>query len=160
MLRAVLSVIIGFLVLTILVVIGFSISYLALGQDGTFEGDGWEVSSMWIILTSIAGLIAALGGGALCAVIAPRGSKAPLVFIAIIFIFGIGEAIYKHAVAYPANETEAPPRSESITMQEAANYAREPIVVSFLNPFIGAIGIFLGARLTGRQKAMTTPPSS
>ena len=148
MLRAIIGVIVGFITMAVLVMVGFAAVYSALGADRVFQEGAWAVTGQWISLTSGVGLIAAIAGGVLCAVIAQRGSMAPAALIVVIVVLGVGEAAYKHGVVYKG---ELPPREDEITMAQATNNAREPLYVSLLNPVIGAVGVFLGSRLTGRS---------
>ena len=69
MLRAILSVIAGYFAMFMIVFLSFSAAYLALGVDGTFQPGTYEVRAVWLVISFVLGLLAAMAGGWLCAAI-------------------------------------------------------------------------------------------
>ena len=78
MVRNILGVVLGYVPMFAFVFITFTILYIILGADGAFESGTYEVSIIWIIISFILGLVAALLGGYLCVLIS-KNQKAALV---------------------------------------------------------------------------------
>ena len=66
MVRKILGVIAGYLAMAAFVFLTFSILYALLGAENTFEPGSYKVSSTWLVLSIILGLIAAIIGGYIC----------------------------------------------------------------------------------------------
>lgn len=85
--RSILAVIAGYIAMFIIVIVGLSIAFIAMGVDRTYQPGTNEVSMAWIVVMLIIGLVAALVGGCTCRVIARR--PRPVMALAIlILIFG------------------------------------------------------------------------
>jgi hypothetical protein len=141
MLRAIGAVLAGYAVMFVLVFLTFSGLYLALGADGAFEPGTYDVSSLWLVSSTILDVVAALAGGLTCALIA-RGGRAPLALALLVLALGL-------VMAIPVLQASAAsePRSASVPNLEAMMKARTPVWVAFLTPLIGAIGVLAGAAL-------------
>jgi len=131
------------------VFISFTVLYLILGADGSFESGTYEVSIVWIIISFIFGLAAAVLGGYLCVLIS-KNNKAVLVLAALVLIFGI-------AIAIPALGESADDvyemRNNDVSNMAAMQNAKQPDYMLILNPIIGALGVFAGSKL---KKGKTT----
>lgn len=147
MLRSILSVIAGYLVMAIVVMITFSLTYLAMGAEGAFKPGSYDPSLLWIVISFVLGLIAAVLGGLVCAVIA-RSPRPPLVLAAVVLVLGLLLAV---PVLIEDRGGEPPVRSGDLDNFEAMNSARQPLWVALLNPLVGAAGTLLGARLKRRK---------
>jgi hypothetical protein len=149
MLRAIGSVILGYLVMAVTVFVTFSIAYLLLGTEGAFKPGSYDVSLLWMVLSIALSFAAAVLGGFVCAAVA-KTSTPPKVLAAIVLILGL-------ALAVPAltQGDVSPPRSESLGNIEAMQNAQQPIWMALLNPLIGAAGVLVGAR---RRRRNTAPP--
>ncbi|MCB1023541.1 MAG: hypothetical protein KDB79_04070, partial [Acidobacteria bacterium] len=101
----------------------------------------YQVSDLWIVLTLVLGLFAAIFGGFLCRMIS-KSSGAVQIFAAIVLILGIAMGI-SEAMTEKTNEV----RSGSVTNVEASRRSEQPIWVAFLNPLIGAFGILIGGKV-------------
>jgi len=145
MLRKVLAVIVGYLVLALFTGGTFAAAFAMLGMDGAFKPGSWEPSATWLFISFVLGGIAAILGGLVCAWIA-RSLGTATVFAGIVLVLGL-------ALAVPALLQEAPveARPATATIADAAGNARQPSWVSLLNPFVGAAGILLGARLRRQE---------
>jgi hypothetical protein len=145
MLRKVLAVIVGYLVLALFTGGTFAAAFAMLGMDGAFEPGSWEPSGTWLLISFVLGATAAILGGLVCAWIA-RSRATAMVFAGIVLVLGL-------ALAVPTLFQDAPvtARPATATMQDAAGNARQPAWVSLLNPFVGAAGILLGARLRRQE---------
>jgi hypothetical protein len=148
MARAVLGVIVGYIVMAVLVVIMFSVAYLGMGTDRAFKTGTYDPSLLWIVVSLVLGLIAAIAGGWVCAMVARPGSKAPKVLAGIVVVAGL-------AMAGLSAAKQPPPevRSGAVSNFEAMQRARTPLWVALTNPIVGAIGIVIGAGLRGRPPA-------
>ncbi|MBM4109337.1 MAG: hypothetical protein FJ255_11125 [Phycisphaerae bacterium] len=64
--RAILAVIVGYIVMAAVVFGLFTGAYPLLGADGAFKPNSWEVSTTWLAASFALGLIAAVMGGLVC----------------------------------------------------------------------------------------------
>ena len=115
--RSIGAVAVGYLVMFVLVFASFSGAYLAIGADGAFQPGTYQVSILWIVVSIVLGIVAALAGGFVCATIAP-GGKAPMES----WIWDV-------------------PHMEELMM------GRSNVRVDFLKPALGAAGALAGAKL-------------
>lgn len=143
MVRNILGVILGYVAMFAVVFITFTILYFILGADGSFEPGTYEVSLIWIIISSILGLAAALLGGYLCILIS-KNNKAAMVLAGLVLVLGIAMAI--PALSDSTNEIQEM-RSADVPNMEAMQKAKQPPIVLLLNPIIGALGVFAGSKL-------------
>ena len=141
MFRSIAAVVVGYLVMFLLVFTLFTAAYLAMGTEAAFTPGTYEVSTLWVVISFVLGLVAALVGGYVCAAIARRG-KAPLALAAL--VLGLGLLFAIPVLTAPQAST---PRAGRVPNLEAMQNARTPGWVALLNPFVGAVGVLLGARL-------------
>ena len=137
------SVVLGYVVMVIMVFVLMSLVWMVVGASGAFQAGSWDVSAGWIVGSIIVGLVAAIAGGYVCALVAkdPRGPKALLV---VVVVLGILFAI---PALTGGGEVPTIPRTDTISMMDAMQNIQQPVWVALLNPIIGAIGVFIGARL-------------
>ena len=141
--RAIGGVIVGYLVMFVIVFSTFSVAFLAMGTDGAFQPGSYEVSMLWIVISIILGIAAAVAGGYVCALIA-RGA-APVKWLAgLVVILGILSAI---PALMPPDPSLPTARDAALGNMEAMMNARTPAWIALLNPVIGAIGVMMGGRL-------------
>lgn len=143
MVRNILGVVLGYVAMFAFVFISFTVLYLILGADGSFESGTYEVSIVWIIISFILGLAAAVLGGYLCVLIS-KNNKAVLVLAALVLIFGIAMAI--PALGESADDVYEM-RKNDVSNMEAMQNAKQPAYMLILNPIIGALGVFAGSKL-------------
>jgi len=67
MLRAILSVIAGYVTMFMVVMATFSVAFLALGTERAFAPGSWDPSVLWLVVSFALGLLAAVVGGWVCA---------------------------------------------------------------------------------------------
>ncbi len=146
MLRAVASVIVGYIVMAAIVMISLTGLYLALGTDRSFESAAWTPSKLWIAIMIVVGVVAALVGGLTCKAIA-RSNKPPRVLAGIVLALGILMAVL--AMGKPA---PAEPRGPEVSNIDAMNKAVTPTWVNLANAFIGFLGVMVGAGI-GKEHA-------
>lgn len=144
--RAILAVVLGYLTMAVIVFVCFSVAYQVLGADGSFEEGRFASSMAWNAMSIVVGLVAAWFGGMICARVAPR--PRPLyALIILVLVFGALSAFMA------MNEDKIPgSRSGDVGQFEAMTKAVMPVWISFLNPIIGAIGLFIGGSRARRGK--------
>ena len=146
--RAIAGVIVGYIVMFAGVFVTLSIAWSVLKADGAFlEAPSWEHSTTWIAVSLVLGLAAAIIGGFVCALIAVKGSKAPIALAVFVVIMGAISAAVQLAKQNSAEPP--PPRTAETTMFEAIQSAQVPMLSLIGNPIVGAIGALIGARLRG-----------
>lgn len=145
MARSISAVIAGYVAIFIIVTAVFEAAYLAMGTERAFQPGSWEVSALWIGVSIVVGLAAAVAGGAICAAIAKTG-KPPRVLAALVLVFGIALAV---RVARAKEPDE--PRIGEVSNVEAMKKAKQPVWIAFLNPFLGAAGVLIGERLLRKK---------
>ena len=152
MVRAILSVIVGYIVVFVVVFAAFTVIFLAMGPDRAFQPGTYQVSTMWIVIGIGVGLVAAILGGAVCALMA-RTATPPKVLAAIALVLGLLLAV---PVFMDAGATTPTTRPATVSNMEAMMNAREPKISAILDPFIGAVGVLIGAAMA-RKKSMAAP---
>ena len=147
MVRAVVAVVVGYVVMFALVFVTFIAAYLALGTDRVFQTGTYDVSAVWLAVGFALSVLAALVGGYVCAWIARR--RGPAVALAgLVLVLGLAMALMG-ALAPPADRPAT--RTADVGNMEAMKYGRTPTWIALINPLIGSAGVLMGARL--REKA-------
>lgn len=142
------GVIVGYVEMIAFVFISFSVLYLILGTEGSFEPGTYEVSPAWIVMSIILGLIAAALGGYFCTLIA-RSKKPAIVLAGIVWLLSIIMAIPSLGAT---EEGIIKKRSTDVSNEEAMQNAKQPVALLLLNPFIGALGVLGGSKLHKNKK--------
>ncbi len=135
-----LAVVASYLVIGITIMVTFSLSYFILGAEGSYQEGSWNISTTWVILSIAAGLGAAWLGGKVCTRIAGN-FVAPKYLIALIVVLGIATAMTTNPAEMESVRETAPP------MFEAMRSSIQPIWLTWLNPFAGALGVAFGSGL-------------
>jgi hypothetical protein len=144
--KAVLAVIVGYLVMFVVVFVSFSLAYLVLGAERSFQPGSYDVSTNWALLSIALGFIAAVLGGMTCARIAPW--RGPLLSLCIVLlVFGAFSAIGT------AGQEEPGPRGPEVGNLEAMMDARPPAWIAYVNPLVGIAGVLIGGRRALRSRA-------
>ena len=142
-LRNVLAALLGYVVIVVIVFAALSLMWTLLGPDGAFQSESYAVSGVWVTGSIVLGFVAALVGGVVCAR-AAADSRAELILIGLIVILGVMAAL-------PETAEVASPRPEDIAMADAMMSAQMPRWVAWLNPVIGALGVWLGGAIGARR---------
>jgi len=148
MVRNILGVVVGYLAIFAFVFLSFTGLYFILGANGAFESETYEVSLVWIIISFILSFVAAVLGGFLCKLIS-KNHKAALSLALLVFILGIVFAI----PSLSAGDDVVEMRKQDVSNFEAMQNAKQPPIVSILNPIIGALGVVLGSKLKKSEEA-------
>lgn len=149
MARTIGSVILGYLVMVIVVFATFSLAYRVIGVEGSYQPGTYDVSMLWIVVSIVLGIAAAILGGFVCARVA-HSPVAPKALAGVVLILGLGMAIA--AAAGGGAEDREEIRPAEVSNIEAMQNSQTPIWVQFLNPLIGAAGVLYGAGLARKSK--------
>lgn len=139
MLRAIGGVIGGYITIAIFLTAVFLGVYLALGVERVFQPDSYEVSTLWLVISTVISLCSAIAGGYVCAAIG-RSHRACRVLALIVAVLSIVFCLPKMHENFHVRAGEVP------TLQ-AMQLAQVPAWMHVLNPVIGAAGVLLGARM-------------
>lgn len=149
MLRNVVGIVLGYVVMAAVVFIGLTAAWFAMRADGAFRPGVYDVSPLWIAVSLVVSVVAALLGG----VVVRRVSHsvgATYVLAGLVIVLGIVAAL----PVLTGDATEVATRTGVPSMTEAMRQARTPLWVALLNPVIGAIGVLLGGgAFRGEQAA-------
>lgn len=148
MARNIIGVIVGYIAMFAFIFLSFTILYLILGADGSFEPGTYKVSSTWLILSFILGFIGALLAGYICTIIA-KNAKAAIWLAGIVIVLGIIFAL--PGLNVPEEELNKV-RTEDVSNMEAMQNAKQPPLALILNPLLGAFGVWAGSRMK-KQKS-------
>ena len=141
MLKAVLAAIVGYIVMVVVVFTTFSGSYLAMGADGAFRPGTYDVSLLWIVVSLVLAIIAAVIGGTVASRIGgPTGVK---VLAGLVVVLGLLSAL---PVLSPETDPRPKVRTDAVGNMEAMTNARQPAWNALLMPFLGAAGVLAGGR--------------
>jgi len=115
-----------------------SLRGLPLGPSRAFPPGTWGVGGGWVLGCIVLGVVGAYVGGRVCARVA-NDARGATILIAIMIVLGVVSALLPVDVA-------TGPRPDDVSMFEATTGAIQPAWLSWLNPLIGVVGIWLGSR--------------
>ena len=141
MLRNILAAIVGYVAMAALLFVLFSLLWLTVGPSRAFEPGSWEVPVGWAVMQLVLGLVGAYVGGQVCARVA-HDARGATILIGLVIVMGVVNALISPEMA-------AGPRPDEVSMMEATAGARQPGWFLWLNPVIGAVGVWFG---TGRLR--------
>jgi hypothetical protein len=142
MIRAILGVIVGYVVMAVVLFCSLTASYLFLGADRTFQPGSYEVTGMWLAFFLGFSFIAALVGGKVCRIVG-GGWLAVMGLVAVVVVLGGVSAIYATLAAAGSAPVS---RTGGTSNLQAMMNAKQPLSVSFALPAISAVGVLLGGR--------------
>lgn len=151
MLRNILSIIVGWFTMAVLVFILLSITYLVLGTKGTFQPGTYDASMTWLITGLIVGIVAAAGGGIVCALIA-RNQTSPRVLAVVVLVVSLLVSGPRLVAETP--ESEERPEGE-VAMFDAMDRCEQPKWFLVTTAVTGAIGVLIGAALVPGKRPPT-----
>jgi predicted anti-sigma-YlaC factor YlaD len=146
MVRNILAVVAGYATLALLIFVTFTLLYLMLGADRSFEPGSYDASALWVLTSFPLGVATSVAAGYVCAALA-RGGRAPQVLAGVVLVLGLLFAI----PVLRAADAPSPPRAGGVSNMEAMRQARQPEWVHLVNPFVGAVGVLVGAGLRRRR---------
>ena len=138
MLRNILAAIVGYVAMAAVLFALFSLLWVALGPSRAFQPGSWDVSAGWALGSVVLGFVAAYIGGRACAGVA-HDARAATILIALVIVLGVVNALM------PV-ETAAGPRPDDVSMMEATAGASHSAWFLWLNPLLGAVGVWFGSK--------------
>lgn len=147
MARAIIGVIVGYVVMFILNFLGFVALYAVFGPDHAFKPGLYLASNRWIAISFVIILITGTIAGLICAAIA-KGGKAPFALAIVVIVLGLLLAI---PAMMKAQTNAKLVRPGSVPQMEAAQKAYWPTWTPFTFPIISAIGVLIGGKLKRRS---------
>lgn len=146
MIRAIVSVVVGYLVMALILVVVFGVVMVSLGPEGTYTpGTYWTTGKVNAIVL-VGGTVGAVAGGFACALIA-RSLRPLFVLAGIVLVFGLVSAGLNMAKPDPAPPTGAPTFEEGMTRGKQPNWFALAVALT------GPTGLLVGGRLRGRGAA-------
>ncbi len=150
MLRAILSVIIGYVASVVWVTITMTVAWFALGTDFAYIEGTYETTISWSVIMLVLGAIGAVIAGLVVASIA-RTATPVKVLAGIVLVLGLVMAVYYQVGDATADEAGQAVPVEELTMWEAATVAQPPAWYSYGIPIVGCAGIIIGGRMRRRS---------
>ena len=147
MARSILAVVAGYATLALVIFVTFTALYLVLGAERSFAPGSYDASTLWVAASFPLGVAASVAAGFVCASIA-RGRRAPQVLAGVVLILGLLFAV----PVLRAASAPSPVRTGDVSNMEAMQAARQPRWVALANPFVGAVGVLVGAGLRRRRR--------
>jgi ABC-type uncharacterized transport system permease subunit len=147
MARSILAVVAGYATLALGIFVSFTLLYLLLGADRSFEPGSYDASALWVATSFPLGVAASVAAGFVCALVA-RGGREPQALAGVVLVLGL---LFAVPVLRAAN-TPSPARPGNLSNMEAMHGARQPKWVALANPFVGAVGVLVGAGLRRRRR--------
>ena len=138
MLRNIIAAVVGYIAIIAVLFALSSLLWLALGPSSAFQPGTWEVAGGWILGSIAIGFVGACVGGRVCAQVAQDAGGA-MILIGILLVLSVV------SVMIPV-EAATGPRPDDVGMLEATASARQPAWLTWLNPLIGVVGVWLGSR--------------
>jgi len=144
--RAIASVIVGYVVMALVVFVSFTLAYVLMGADRTYQPGVYDVSTLWIVVAILLTIVAAIAGGYVAASIA-KTSTPIKVLIGLVVVLGFGSVL----MAQGGTDDDRPVvRDTNPTVWEAMSASRQPLWIALLNPLLAVGGILYGASLKKR----------
>ncbi len=141
MLRNILAAVAGYIAMAAVLFALFALLWLTVGPSRAFEPGSWDVPASWVLVQLVLGFVGAYIGGQVCARLA-RDARGATILIGLVIVLGVVRALM-------APETAAGRRPDDVSMMEATAGALQPAWFNWLNPVIGAIGVWFGSRKRG-----------
>lgn len=151
MARNILSVLAGYVVMFVFVMVTFSLVWVGLGSGFAFEAGSTRVTTGWVVIALVLSFIAALAGGWVTSKIAMPPGRTPVIALAaLVLVLGI-------IAAFSAVNREIPPLPDRpLSTMEAASYAESPDWYHYSIPIIGVAGVLLGGSIGRRRELAAT----
>jgi len=147
MARSIFGVIIGYVVMAVTIMVTFSIVYIIIGTEASYKPESFEVSTLWIIISIIVSLFAAVIGGFVCSLIS-KNTKTSLILAAVVLVLGIALAIPEQT---HSDEGVPQVRTGDVSIIDAMSKSKQPDWITIITPLIGAVGVVWGGRLKKQE---------
>ena len=156
--RAIAGIIVGYVVIFVWVLVTMAVALMVLGRSFAYEEGTLEVTVGWSLVAIALGLVGAILGGLVTALIAPSPRRTPVKVLAgILLILGLALAVLHVFVDDPMAEPPKP--VAEMTMFEAASESIAPAWYNFAIPLVGCAGVLIGGGLK-RRPGDSGPPAA
>ena len=142
MVKIIAGVIVGYVVMLMLVVVLGVTLFMMLGAERAFAPGAYTPSALWIVLALLCALLAAIAGGWACAAIGGAGT-APKILAMLVFVLGL---LFVYPALNPGADLRPTTRMSGEDLMVSMQNARQPVWVAVMNPFLGVVGVIIGAR--------------
>jgi hypothetical protein len=132
----------GYIVMFLVVFLLMTLGWMALGAGGSFRPGSWETTAVWVALTLVVDVLAALGGGYVAMLIAKR-PLGPQILAGLVVVLGLLMSI----PMFTSDPSALGPRPDVVTMMDAMNKAQQPLWLVIANPILGGVFALVGGRL-------------
>lgn len=141
MLKAFGGLVAGYIAMAICTAVVFMAAFLALGIERAFQPDSYEVSTLWLVISTVISFGSAMVGGYVCVAIS-RSMRACQALAVVVVVLGL-------LLCLPAMKRGNGPnvRAGEVPSLEAMQLGVAPIWAHLLTPILGAVGVLLGARM-------------
>ena len=140
------AVVLGYMAMFVTVFVCLTAAYAVMGADGAFEPGSFEVTMPWIVVMFIVNIIAGIIGGIACAKVSNYSKRAVQSLMLLIVLLGLFLAF--SVMNAPAEvDAELVVRDPDIKMSDAMMSAEKPTWMLFADPFVGVLGILIGAMI-------------
>ena len=147
MLKSILSVVVGYLVMAVVVMITMSLLWAVAGSDFAYYEGTTRATTAWSVIGLLLSCVAAVAGGYVARTIAPTPT-AVRVLAGIILALGLVMAVAHLSVDDPTGTEALAERSiDELSMFEASAETVAPAWYNFFIPLVGAAGVIYGGRL-------------
>ena len=138
--RVVGAVIAGYVAMMIVIFAVSTGMWLLLGPSGAFQAGSWRTSAVWVLLSAVCALIAAVPASRLAALIAQGDRRALQGLVLLILVLGLVFAI----PVITRTQGTIVGRPAVVSMQDAMSHAAQPVWLALLLPLLGAVGAVIG----------------
>src|SRR5947207_1251305 len=132
MLRAIVGVITSYIVMAIFITVVFIGVFLAVGVERAFQPDSYEVSTLWLAISTVISFCSAVLGGYVCAAIS-KSMRACQVLALLVLVLGI-------ILCLPKMREDPHVRAGDVPTLQVMQLAQLPVWMHVLNPVLGAVG--------------------
>lgn len=152
-LRACLAVIAGYVVMAIFVMVSLFALWSFTGPSFAYEEGTYAASVPWCASAIALGVIAAVIGGAVAAVVGRSPTHRPVKILAgIVLVLGLLLAVGEIFMASTATPEERP-ADDTLSFFEAGSKAESPLWFGFVNPIAAFAGVLVGGALVRKPAA-------
>jgi len=145
-LRGILGAIIGYIAMAVALFACLGLTWLVLGAEGAFAGEGPDPSTPWVLSSLAFGLVTAIFGGFVARKVGGGAFSvkglAGLILVLGLLVAVTAESMYeKRSAAVPKDKSVA-----EMGFIEAGKYAKNPGWYNWLIPLVGVAGTMIGGR--------------
>lgn len=139
--KNILAAVVGYVALFVAVFVLFSVAFMILGVDRSYLPGVYDVSMLWIVVSLVLSLLAAIFGGYVCKMIA-KNDMAVKILAGIALVLGLFLAI-SQMMAAPTDVL----RPADVPVMEAMMLSIQPAWVGFVVTMLHVGGVFVGSGL-------------